>query len=172
MAKETVESFVKEGKIPDFSSLLKKPELAFLKQNSGVFVTLNKNGNLRGCIGLMESDKPLYETVPQMAAAATIHDNRFSPITQDELPELEYEVSVLSPMKRIQNINEIILGKHGVKVKNGQNEGVFLPQVATETGWDLKEFLNQLCTQKASLGADCFKDPKTEIYVFEAEVIE
>ena len=171
IARETLENYFTQKIVPDFKELANKTEFAFLLEKSGVFVTLNKNGNLRGCIGLMESDKPLFETVPQMALAAALHDQRFPNVTKEELPAITYEISVLSPMKKIEKIDEIKLGVHGVKVRNGRNEGVFLPQVATETGWNLDEFLAHLCTEKAGLSADCFKDPRTEIYVFEAEII-
>jgi AmmeMemoRadiSam system protein B/AmmeMemoRadiSam system protein A len=168
MAREAAESFVKNSKFPDFSGWENKEKL--LRQKAGVFVTLRNKGNLRGCIGLVESNQPLYETIPQMAAAAARDDHRFSPVTVGELPEIEYEVSILSPMKKIENIEEIKLGVHGVKVQNGTRTGVFLPQVAQESSWSLKEFMSHLCQDKAGLPTDCWKDASTEIYIFTAQV--
>jgi len=164
MARESVEIFVKNGNVPRFD------ELNNFDQRSGVFVTLTNSGSLRGCIGLMESSQPLFETVPQMAVAAAVDDHRFSPVTVEELPQLKYEVSVLSPMKKIKDSSEIKLGTNGVKVQRNGRSGVFLPQVAEETGWDLDEFMNHLCQDKAGLPADCWKDPDTEIYTFTAQV--
>ncbi|MBM3256040.1 MAG: AmmeMemoRadiSam system protein B [Candidatus Moranbacteria bacterium] len=164
IARESVESFVKDGKIPKFNG-----DGQLLKKKSGVFVTLRDGGELRGCIGIIETEQPLYLSIPQMAAAAAA-DPRFDPVTEKELSRLEYEVSVLSPMKRVKNVDEIKLGIHGVKIKNGRRSGVFLPQVAEETGWNKEEFLAFLCRDKAGLPADCWKDPATEVYTFTAEI--
>lgn len=168
IARDSVESFVKNGKIPESSSA--EPQSALLRQKSGVFVTLTSSGQLRGCIGLMESNEPLYKTVPHMAVAAAVDDPRFSPVAVEDLPKLKYEVSVLSPMQRIKNVDEIELGKHGVKVQRAGRSGVFLPQVAQETGWSKEEFLNRLCQDKAGLPEDCWKDAATEIFIFTAQV--
>ena len=164
ITRESVESYVKNRTIPNFD------KYSDLDEKSGVFVTLNINGTLRGCIGLIESNQPLYKTVPEMAVAAAVQDPRFSPVTVTDLPKLEYEVSVLSPMKRIKDASEIKLGTHGVKVQQGGRSGVFLPQVAEETGWTLDEFMGHLCQEKAGLPADCWHDPATEIYTFTAQV--
>jgi len=164
LARDSVESYVQNGAIPNFD------QYSNLDQKAGVFVTLTDSGALRGCIGLMESDEPLYKTVPQMAVAAAVNDPRFNPISVNDLPDLKYEISVLSPMKKISDVSEIKLGVHGVKVKKGGNSGVFLPQVAVETGWNLEEFMNHLCQDKAGLSADCWKDSSAEIYTFTAEV--
>jgi MEMO1 family protein len=164
LAREAVENYVKNSTPP------KSEDNKQLNQHSGVFVTLTENGNFRGCIGLMESDQPLYQTVPQMAVAAAVDDPRFSPVRVSDLPQLKYEVSVLSPMKRIKDPSEIKLGIHGVKVQQDGRSGVFLPQVADETGWSLEEFMGHLCQDKAGLPADCWHDPVTEIYIFSAQV--
>jgi len=147
-----------------------KPEV-FLKQY-GAFVTLRRNGQLRGCIGTFEPQKPLWQTLREMAIAAATQDPRFPPITKDELKEIKIEISILSPRKKIDNWKEIKLGQHGVVVQKGFRSGTFLPQVATETGWDLEEFLSQLCTQKAGLPPDCYKDPLVNLYTFEAQILE
>ena len=113
---------------------------------------------------------PLYLTVRDMAVESATGDPRFRAVTQAELKDIEIEISVLSPLEKVASADSIILGKHGVIVKNGFNSGVFLPQVATETGWSKEEFLSNLCAQKAGLPADAWKDPSTEIYIFTAEV--
>ena len=164
IAKLTTETYIKTGKMPKFSE-----NTAALNQKLGVFVTLKKQGQLRGCIGSFSNDLPLWLTVQQMAVAAATGDPRFSPVIEDELPQLDYEISVLSPLQKIDDWHEIELGRHGVEIKNGTNSGVFLPQVASETGWDLDTFMGQLCSQKAGLPWNCWQDKDTEIYVFTAQ---
>jgi len=141
-----------------------------LFQNMGAFVTLHKNGQLRGCIGNLVADKPLYRTVIDMAIESAVGDLRFLPLTKDELKEVEIEISVLSPLKKIDDPQQIILGKHGVLVSKGFRSGVFLPQVAKETGWSKEEFLSYLCSHKAGLAPLAWKDKDTELYIFTAEV--
>ncbi|MFH1075007.1 MAG: AmmeMemoRadiSam system protein A [Candidatus Firestonebacteria bacterium] len=141
-------------------------------RRSGAFVTLHtKDGNLRGCIGNMVSDKPLYKTIIAMAEEAAFNDPRFAPVTLPELKEIKIEISVLSPLRKIKNAVEIELGVHGVLVKKGPFSGVFLPQVAVETGWSLEEFMNNLCSGKAGLSEDAWKDNKTDIFIFTVEMI-
>ncbi len=134
----------------------------------GAFVTLNKYGQLRGCIGQMISDRPLIETVRNMAVSAARHDYRFPPVTASELSDISIEISVLSPLKRIRDISEIELGKHGIYIVKGIRSGVFLPQVATETGWDLENFLGHCARDKAGIGWDGWKD--ADIFIFTATV--
>lgn len=140
-----------------------------LKESCGAFVTLKEGGQLRGCIGYIQAVKPLFETVKDVAKSAAVHDYRFNPVTQDELGKLEYEISVLTPLKRITDINEIEVGKHGLVMKRGINSGLLLPQVATEYNWDRETFLKETC-RKAGLSSDAWKDKSTEIYIFSAEV--
>lgn len=140
-----------------------------LKENCGAFVTLKEDGRLRGCIGYIQGVKPLYQTVIDVAKSAAVNDYRFNPVTQDELDKLEYEISVLTPLKKIKDINEIEVGKHGLVMKNGFNSGLLLPQVATEYNWDRETFLKETC-RKAGLSQDAWKDKSTEIYIFSAEV--
>ena len=166
IAKKAVENFIKHNSLPEFSV----GNFPRLKLPQGAFVTLKKQGELRGCIGHFGQNLPLFEVVAQMAIAAATKDGRFLPVTPDELPELEYEISVLSPLKRIKKVKEIVLGTHGVKLVQGERQGIFLPQVASETGWPLEEFLGQICSQKMGLSPDCWKDPLTEIYTFTAQV--
>jgi AmmeMemoRadiSam system protein A len=140
-----------------------------LKENRGAFVTLKKNGQLRGCIGLVEGIRPLYEAVIEMAQAAAFEDPRFSPVREEEVDQLEIEISVMTPLKRIRDLNLIEVGKHGLVIKFGYNSGLLLPQVATEYGWDRDTFLQQTCL-KAGLPPESYQDPETEIYTFSAEV--
>ena len=141
-----------------------------LGQEIGAFVTLHEHGELRGCIGSLIGKKTLYLTVRDMAVEAAVGDPRFHSVSLPELNAIEIEVSVLSPLKRIKSVDEIKLGEHGVLIKSGINSGVFLPQVATETGWSKEEFLSQLCAQKAGLLPEAWKNKTTEIYTFTADV--
>ncbi len=143
-----------------------------LSELRGVFVTLKKGGHLRGCIGYIEGVKPLYAAVAEMAVAAATGDPRFPQVTAAELPELEYEISVLTPKRQIGAPEEFIVGKHGIIVQAGGRSGVFLPQVAPEEGWDRETTLTYLCAHKAGLPGDAWKDKRTKLFVFEAEVLE
>jgi AmmeMemoRadiSam system protein A len=141
-----------------------------LSQKNGAFVTLNQRNALRGCIGNLIGSQPLYLTVRDMAIAAAVDDPRFSALNLEELKDVEIEISVLSELKKVFSAEEIELGKHGVLVRLGNRNGVFLPQVATETGWSKEEFLNNLCAQKAGIAANAWQDKATELYIFTAEV--
>lgn len=165
MARETIQTYLETQKTLEITEtdprLLKK---------EGAFVTLHKNGALRGCIGQIIGQEPLYLTVRDMAISAAMQDPRFKPVDKDEFKDVDLEISVLSVPQRIQDVNEIQMGVHGVIVSRGSNHGVFLPQVATETGWGREEFLSQLCSQKAGLPAECWKDSSTTIEIFTAQV--
>lgn len=141
-----------------------------LRRELGVFVTLHKRGRLRGCIGNIVGQKPLYLGARDMAVAAAVQDPRFSPLSAKELADIDIEISVLSPLREIGNPDEIVLGRHGVLVKDGLRSGVYLPQVATETGWDKERFMNSLCADKAGMAADAWKTGRCKIFVFTAEV--
>lgn len=145
-----------------------------LKTTCGCFVTLKNRGRLRGCIGRFASDRPLIETVVEMAKASARSDPRFvgDPITPAELDDLDIEVSVLSPLKKTEDPLNLRLGVDGVYIKRGHASGCFLPQVATETGWDVEQFLSYCCSHKAGLPPDAWRDPRTEVYLFTAEVFE
>lgn len=140
-----------------------------LRVERGAFVTLKRQGRLRGCIGHVVGDGPLIETVADMARAAAFDDPRFKPLQQEELADLEYEISVLTPPKRIKDVSEVTVGRHGLIMKSWLRQGLLLPQVATEYGWNREQFLTQTC-RKAGMAPDCWQDPDTEIYVFSAEV--
>lgn len=165
LARNTIEDYLKGKGIPAVNIQDYSGKLAM---HAGAFVSLKKSGDLRGCIGSFHSGIPLYEVVEKMAVASATQDSRFSPVTLKELSTLEIEISVLSPMKKIQSIKEIIPGKHGIYIKKGYASGTFLPQVATETGWNTEEFLGHCSRDKAGIGWDGWKD--AEIYTYEAAV--
>lgn len=166
IARQTMNEYVRTGETLEF--LETDPRLL---REEGAFVTIRGYGRLRGCIGNILGRGPLYQTVRDMAIASATKDQRFDPVQVEELKDLDVEVSVLSKPRVIQNVDEIVLGKHGVIVSQGPwHQGVFLPQVATETGWSKEEFLNQLCAQKAGLAPNAWKDPKTKIEIFTAQV--
>ncbi len=147
------------------------PELA---PPMGCFVTYKNHGELRGCIGCFEADKPLYSVVHEYAAISATQDYRFAsnPITLAELPDITIEISVLTPMKKISDPRkEIELGKHGIYIKKGMRGGTYLPQVATEHNMSFEEFLGTCCAHKAGLPFDAWEtDPELEIYTYEAIV--
>jgi len=140
-----------------------------LKKNRGAFVTLKKRGTLRGCIGYIEPKKPLYKAVQEMALAAAFNDPRFPPLRREEWAEVEMEISALTPLRPIENIDEIQVGKHGLYMSKGFRSGLLLPQVAVEYGWDKITFLRETC-RKAGLPAHAWQDGETKIFVFSAEV--
>ncbi|MBF0571006.1 MAG: AmmeMemoRadiSam system protein B [Candidatus Omnitrophica bacterium] len=165
IARNSIETFVRTGKAADIA--LKDVRL---NEIEGAFVTISKHGALRGCIGNIIGREPLYETVRNMAVAAASQDPRFPPLTAAELKDINLEISVLSKPRRVKDSSEIKLSKHGVIVSDGIHQGVFLPQVADETGWSKEEFLSELCSQKAGLPRDAWKDPNISLYVFTADV--
>ena len=139
-----------------------------LNKKCGAFVSLHKHGHLRGCIGHFGEDYPLHEIVAEMARAAAFEDPRFMPVTRDELNDLDIEISVLTPMRRIQSLDEFELHRHGIYIKKGYRSGTFLPQVADEVNWTKEEFVGHCSQDKAGLGWDGWKD--AELYVYEAIV--
>ena len=166
IARDSIKSYLTTRKPPRIETLNPK-----LKEKRGVFVTLRKKEALRGCIGYIEPVFPLYQAVSECAISAATKDFRFPPVTREELPKITIEISVLSPTKRA-GVDEIEMGVHGVIVKRGFNQGVFLPQVAEETGWSKEEFLSQLCSGKAGLPPDAWRNKDTEIYIFTVEKFE
>ncbi|MBI5208330.1 MAG: AmmeMemoRadiSam system protein B [Candidatus Firestonebacteria bacterium] len=165
IARDTIFSYIKTKQIPKFKNIT-NPK--FLRKQ-GAFVTIKINHDLRGCIGTFTSDQPLYNTIIEMAVSASTRDPRFPPISALELKDISLEISVLSELNRIKNIDEIKVGTHGIYIMRGYYRGVLLPQVATEYKWDRNTFLQQTC-YKAGLPADAWKDPATEIYIFSAQV--
>jgi len=167
IARKTIEEYIRSRKMPEI-----EVDDPALKEKRGVFVTLHRKGMLRGCIGYIMPIEELYKAVSKMAIESSTGDPRFPPVTPQEIEQIQIEISVLTVPERIKSVDEIELGKHGVIVKKGVHQGVFLPQVATETGWSKEEFLNRLCYDKAHLPEDAWKDNDTEIYTFSAQVFE
>lgn len=165
IARKAIEEYLATGKRLDFNE-----DDPRLKSVSGAFVTLHNRRELRGCIGNIIGQKPLFETVRDMAIESATGDPRFPAVSKEELKEVDIEISVLTPLKKITGIDEFQLGVHGVLLRRGFSQGVFLPQVAIETGWSKEEFLSQLCAHKAGLPPDAWKDPGTELYIFSALV--
>ena len=139
-----------------------------LNQKCGAFVSLHKQGRLRGCIGHFGEDTPLHEIVAEMARAAAFEDPRFQPLRREELDDIDIEISVLTPMRRIQNLDEFELHKHGIYIRKGYRSGTFLPQVADEVNWTKEEFVGHCSQDKAGLGWNGWRD--AELYVYEAIV--
>jgi len=165
LARKSVEYAVRERKAYEPSASSNES----LNQERGAFVTLKKPGELRGCIGYTSAVKPLYATVRDTATLAALRDTRFPPVAVSELPQLEYEISVLSPLRRVLDIRQIKVGQHGLLMKNGTYEGLLLPQVPVEERWDRQRFLEETCA-KAGMRAGCWKDENTDIFMFTAVV--
>ncbi len=145
-----------------------------LDSRGGVFVTLRTHSDLRGCIGCFTSDNPLWRTVPEYTRLSALEDPRFvgRRLTARDFPEVEMDISVLSPLEPCSDPDGIVLGKHGIYVRQGRQSGCFLPSVATETGWNVEEFWSHCCREKAGLAADAWRHPETELFVFTADVID
>ena len=139
-----------------------------LNQKCGAFVSLHKQGRLRGCIGHFGEDTPLHEIVAEMARAAAFEDPRFQPLRREELDDIDIEISVLTPMRRIQSLDEFELHRHGIYIRKGYRSGTFLPQVADEVNWTKEEFVGHCSQDKAGLGWNGWRD--AELYVYEAIV--
>lgn len=166
LARDTITAHLSGGALPKLPDV--QGELAL---KCGAFVTLHKKGMLRGCIGHMVGMKPLVETVQEMAIAAATEDSRFPSVKTDEMKDIDIEISVLSPMKKITDVSEIQVGVHGIMMSQGWRRGVLLPQVATEQGWDRDTFLTHTC-YKAGLSPDAWKSPETTIEIFSAQVFD
>jgi hypothetical protein len=169
IARKSVEAAINNDPAPELE--VTDPAL---QGKQGAFVTLRNHEKLRGCIGRFIADIPLYRVVSEMAIAAATQDPRFQldPITPSELKDIDIEISILSPLEKTDNPLNIELGKHGIYIKKGFHSGCFLPQVATETGWGKEEFLSQCCAGKAGLPPNAWQDPKTDVFIFTAEIIE
>lgn len=169
-AKRTIENYLRIGKKPPVPKVGAK-----LRERCGVFVTLTKHGELRGCIGHPLPTLPLIEAVIDSAVSSAVSDPRFSPVTQDELPNIQIEVSVLTPPELIkvkdprEYPKHVEVGKHGLIVECAGCAGLLLPQVPIEWGWDVKEFLSHTC-MKAGLMPDCWLREDTRISRFSAQI--
>ncbi len=142
-----------------------------LRQPAGAFVTLYKKGDLRGCLGVIVSEEPLLTTVSGIAGRAATGDPRFSPVTKDELGDIEIEISILSPLREISSIEEIQVGTHGLFIHAGMFRGLLLPQVAVTQHWNRTQFLEETCI-KAGLPPDQWKHSETGIFIFSADIIK
>jgi AmmeMemoRadiSam system protein A len=162
LARRAVEESVRHDRVPE----VEVPP-GPLCEKSGAFVTLHQMGRLRGCIGYIESLKPLYETVAECAMAAALHDPRFDPVTPQELPGLHLEISVLSPLTEITP-DKVEVGRHGLLISRGGRRGVLLPQVAVEWKWNREQFLEETCL-KAGLPPDAWRHG-ARIQAFSAQV--
>lgn len=163
LAHAAISSYIKEGKVIDYSS-----QNSLLLTKKGAFVTLKKKGLLRGCIGFIEPVAPLYQTVIQAAIYAASQDARFPLVSPSEIRDLEIEISVLSPLRKIHDTNLIQVGKHGLIIDKAGHKGLLLPQVPVENNWSRKTFLQQTC-MKAGLPKNAWKDD-ADIYIFEAVI--
>ena len=165
LARNSVESAVRDHKLYDFSSSASPT----LLQDRAAFVTITENGELRGCVGYVAALESLQSTVRDVAAMAALKDDRFSPVTESELKNLHYEVSVLSPFRRVSDVKQIHIGQQGLLLKQGQNEGVLLPQVPVDEHWIVPTFLQQVAV-KAGLPPDAWHDPRSDLFMFSAVV--
>ena len=165
MARATMAGYLRSGKIPAF-----EPKFEVLKERRGVFVTLTKHGELRGCIGHHESDEPLYKLVPEMAVAAGFRDPRFHPLSKKELEDVRIKVSVyLTNVYRIEDLSEFEMGKHGIIMMKGGRGATYLPEVPLEAGWTtVEEEMASLC-RKAGLPGEAWREG-AEFYVYRTQV--
>lgn len=166
IARKTLEGYARTKKLPEVEENKLSPRL---KEKSGVFVTLNKGEELRGCIGHILPKETLWKAVMENTVNSAFGDIRFSPVREEEVDNIEIEISVLSPLRRIKGPEEFQVGKEGIMIKLGRASAVFLPQVAGEQGWDKHETLCHLC-RKAGLPWNAWWDKDMEFYVFTAMV--
>ena len=163
LARRTVLTYVRTKRTPDAD--MKDARLA---ANGATFVTIKRNHELRGCIGNIQPVMPLYRSVIRNAVAASSQDPRFRPMTQEELSDMEVEVTILSPLEPVRDTKDITIGTHGLSIVKDGRSGIFLPQVPVEQGWDLPTTLEQLCI-KAGLPAGAWKD--AQLYRFTADIV-
>jgi len=160
-ARESIQSKL-SGNPPRFDQPTPK-----LMQPCGAFVTIHRGDRLRGCIGHILAHSPLFEAVKELSRSSAFHDPRFPPLILDELPEIDIEISVLTPLVSINSPEEVEVGVHGVYIELEDRSGVLLPQVPLEQGWNREEFLHHLCL-KAGLHDGCISDPRARLSVFKA----
>jgi len=164
IARNAIETFIRTGE-----NYIEPREERSLNRRNGCFVTIYKNGELRGCIGNFQSELPLFKEVAEMAVSSATRDPRFYPMKNEDLESYQLEISVLSPLNKVETTDEIEVGTHGIYLEKGYYRGVLLPQVATEYGWDRETFLKQTCI-KAGLPTEAWQAEDAEIYVFSAQV--
>ena len=167
IARQTINEYLTSGKYPKIDQSVITPAM---ESRCGAFVTLHKEGALRGCIGRFVADVPLYKIVQKMAIAAATEDHRFPVVEMNEMNNIDLEISVLTPLKKIESIEDIEMGKHGIYIKKGFATGTFLPQVALQTGWTKEEFLGYCSRNKVGIGWEGWKE--ADIYTYEALVFD
>jgi AmmeMemoRadiSam system protein A len=165
IARKTLETYLQTGETPTFEVSDN------LKEMGAAFVTLNKHGKLRGCIGQTIATQPLNETISYCAIQAAVSDHRFPRVTLGELQDIHIEISVLTPLQKVSSFDEIEVGRDGLMIVKGRYRGLLLPQVATDYGWDRTEFLKNTC-RKAGLFPDAYKSDDAEIFKFQAIIFE
>jgi AmmeMemoRadiSam system protein A len=163
LARTTIANYVEDGYWEE--TVVEDPAL---QQEAGAFVTIRVNRALRGCTGYMKEDKPLFQVVKEMAISAALSDPRFSPLRQEELPNLSLGISVLSPLSELDDVEDIQIGVHGLLISYQGKRGVLLPQVSAERGWDRETYLTNLC-YKAGLAGDAWQQGAS-LFSFTAEV--
>ncbi|MBN2537977.1 AmmeMemoRadiSam system protein B [candidate division WOR-3 bacterium] len=164
IARKTLEEYIRTGRRPTG-----EPATPRLAEKRGAFVTLHRQGELRGCIGYVEAVKPLYEAVADMAVAASTEDPRFPAVRPEELGEIDIEITVLSPLRETADPDSVEVGRHGLVVRHGFNSGLLLPQVPVEQGWNRDQFLDHTCL-KAGLPPRAWRDRQTRLFVFTGQV--
>lgn len=161
LARQSLEEFTRTG-----TTSVYRPASEKIQERAGVFVTLRRGGELRGCIGTLDPGKPLYVSVRDMTIAAAMEDPRFDPVTEDELGNITIELSIMGPLEVVQDVTRVRIGKHGLCVVQGPRRGVYLPQVAVEQGWDVQTFVEETC-RKAGLKSSAWKKSSTQLFTFE-----
>jgi MEMO1 family protein len=164
IARQTLENHVRGKKVPE-----PQASTARLAEPRGVFVTLHEKGELRGCIGYVEAYKPLYQAVRDMAIAASTEDPRFSPVQPEELPDIDIEITALSPLRPLASPESVVVGRHGLVIRKGRNSGLLLPQVPVEQGWNREQFLANTCL-KAGLPTGAYKEKDAQLFTFTGQV--
>jgi AmmeMemoRadiSam system protein A len=165
-ARGTLEHYLKTGERKPIPA---RGELAALDRRTSAFVTLHSHGELRGCVGNRTSNQPLSQMVPALTLCAALDDRRFAPVRPGET-DLELEISVLSPMKRVLNLEQFRVNEHGALLEADDYRGLLLPQVATERNWNAAQFFEALA-RKAGARRDVYQEPSTRVYVFRAQII-
>ena len=164
-AREVIEFTLRKR---DAAQIEPPPDVA--PSHGGVFVTLRKLRRLRGCMGTLDATQPLTEAARSAAVNAALHDPRFPPVGLTELCDVTIEVSIMSAPYAMRTLDDLEIGKHGILVRRGSARGMFLPQVATEHGFDKEVFLTRCCTEKAGLSPDAWRNPDTEVLLFTTDV--
>lgn len=164
LARRTLQCHYSGNELPEPEELTEH-----LLQARGAFVTITEQGVLRGCIGHVVGVEPLWRSVRGNAMSAALRDPRFPPVAAHELDQMDLEISALTPLAEVEDVDEIEVGRDGIMIERGSFRGLLLPQVAQESGWDLPTFLDQTC-RKAGLMPGCWRDERVTISRFSAEV--